>query len=747
MAKSKKLSVIDKTMNYIEPEVLGITDTLESNYMPYAMSVILSRALPEIDGFKPSHRKLLYTMYKMKLINGARTKSANVVGQTMKLNPHGDQAIYATMVRLSRGHDALIHPYVDSKGNFGKSTSRDMQYAASRYTEVKLDSIAKEIFNDIDKNTVDFVDNYDGQLKEPLLLPTTFPNILVNANKGIAVGMASSICSFNLTEVCEATIAYMKNPDVDLLDILKAPDLSTGACLLYERDKMRSIYETGTGSFKLRAKYQYVKKDNCIEITEIPYTATIEQIMDKIVDLVKKGTVRELSDIRDETDLSGLKITLDLKRGTNPDKLMAKLFRYTPLEDSFSCNFNVLINGKPQVLGIKGILLYWLEFRKTCIKRQLRYDVTQLDKTLHLLKGLAKVLLDIDKAIKIIRETESEKQVVPNLMAEFDVDEIQAEYVADIKLRNINREYILRKTKDIEKLENEKQQLLGILNSEKKIEKRIEKELQKIAKNYGKPRRTDIVNSKNVMVHSDEVFISNYAINIFFTDHNYIKKITPASLRGGSEHKLKDDDVILQQIEAENKDEILFFSNRYNVYKLKAYELSDHKASDLGTYLPNLLEMEDDEIIKYIVVTNDFKGYMLFAYENGKIAKVPLSIYETKTNRKKLVKAYSDFSPLVDIKYIANDVQLGIIRYYSPDEYRLLIISTQHIAEKNTKNTRGVQVVRIKKGSVLEGIFLIDDFMLNDSSVYEANKIPLSGTVVDLIDRTALLEFLDKKRL
>lgn len=725
---------------------MGITETLEQNYMPYAMSVILSRAIPEIDGFKPSHRKLLYTMYKMKLLTGARTKSANVVGQTMKLNPHGDQAIYATMVRLTRGHDALIHPYVDSKGNFGKTSSRDMAFAASRYTEVKLDKISGELFKDIDKNTVDFVDNYDGQMQEPTLLPTTFPNILVNANKGIAVGMASNICSFNLKEVCNATIAYMKDPETDMLKHLKAPDMSTGGQLLYNRSKLAKIYETGLGSFKIRAKYEYIKKDNCIEITEIPYTATVEQIIDKIVDLVKASKVREINDIRDETDLSGLKIAIDLKRGVDADKLMAKLFRYTPLEDSFSCNFNLLVDGKPQVLGIKGILKAWLEFRVRCIKRQLEFDINKLDQRLHLLRGLEKVILDIDKAIAIIRETEEEKMVVPNLMDYFKIDEIQADYVADIKLRNINKEYILKRTSEISSLESDREALLDMLSDEIKIKDRIKEELKQVSKNYGKPRRTRIIDPDEALHHDDVQMIPDYNLKIFFTDHNYFKKVSLASLRASANHKLKDDDVIVQEIEGSNKDEVLFFSNMHNVYKVKLHEIADHKASSLGVYLPNILEMEEGELIQYVVLASEFEGHMVYVFDNGKVAKVPLKSYETKTNRKKLVKAYSDYGKLIRMFYIKEDSDLVLIRFSSPDEYRLINLPTSLVPEKATKNTRGVQAVRMKKGSTVIGCYKPDELEIEDLDRFKVQKVPMSGKEVDMMERSYLLSLSDKKQ-
>jgi len=629
----------EKNINYIDQP---ITETLEKNFMPYAMSVIVSRAIPEIDGFKPSHRKILYTMYKMKLLKGARTKSANIVGQTMKLNPHGDQAIYATMVRLSRGNEALLLPYVDSKGNFGKITSRDMAFAAPRYTEAKLDEVCEELFKDIDKNTVDFVDNYDGSMQEPTLLPTTFPNILANPNKGIAVGMASNFPSFNLKELCEATIAFIQNPGVDITEIMPAPDFPTGGDLIHNKTDMHKIYDSGMGSFKIRGKIDYIKSENMLEITEIPYTTTVEQIIEKIVELIKAGRIKEINDIRDETDLKGLKIAIDLKRGTDHEKLISKLFKFTTLEDSFSCNMNLLINGRPRVLGIKAILMEWLLFRRNCITRSALFDIARLNEKLHLLYGLQKVLLDIDKAIRIIRETEQEKEVVPNLMLSFGIDEVQANYVADIRLRNLNKEYILNRVSEIEGLEEEIRKLDELSKNEKKIDKVIVKELQTIIKKYALPRKTRLISEHEVVQHVAEAHVEDYNLKVFFTAHNYLKKVTLVSLRSSGDHKIKEEDEILQEIDGTNKDEIIFFTNKCNAYKMRMHEIEDHKVSSLGVYLPNILELEPDEEVLYCVLTNDFKGFMIFGFENGKVARVPLEAYRTKTNRKKLVKAYGD---------------------------------------------------------------------------------------------------------
>lgn len=707
-----------------------ITETLEKNFMPYAMSVIVSRAIPEIDGFKPSHRKILYTMYKMKLLKGTKTKSANVVGQTMKLNPHGDQAIYATMVRLARGNEALLLPYVDSKGNFGKITSRDMKFAAPRYTEVKLEDVCEEIFKDIDKNTVDFVDNYDGTMLEPTLLPTTFPNILANPNKGIAVGMASNFPSFNLKELCDATIAFIENPGVDLIKIMPAPDFPTGGEILYNEFDMQKIYDSGVGSFRVRGKIDYNKSENMLEITEIPYTTTVEQIIEKIVELIKAGRIKEINDVRDETDLKGLKIAIDLKRGTEPDKLIAKLFKFTTLEDSFPCNMNLLINGRPRVLGVKAILQEWLMFRRNCIKRSTLFDIDKLQEKLHLLYGLQKVLLDIDLAIRIIRETERDKDVIPNLSSAFSIDEIQSNYVADIRLRNINKEYILNRVNEIESLENELKKLNELLNNDKKIDKVIVKELTNISKHYGQDRKTRIVAPADVIQHVTEEHIEDYNLKIFFTAHNYLKKISLVSLRASGDHKIKEEDEILQEIDGSNKDEIIFFTNKSNAYKLRLHEIDDHKASSLGVYLPNILELELNEEVLYCVVTNDFKGYMIFGFENGKVAKVPLEAYRTKTNRKKLVKAYSDEAKLIGIHYFETDGDLTAIRD-SSKETRAIVFNTSLINEKITKNTRGVQVFRMKKGSVMTVVFKTDMHPFRDNEKYRITDVPKSGEELD----------------
>lgn len=719
-----------------------ISDTLESNYMPYTMSVIVSRAIPEIDGFKPSHRKLLYTMYKMKLLAKQRTKSANVVGQTMKLNPHGDQAIYATMVRLTKGHEALLHPFVDSKGNFGKITSRDMRFAASRYTEVRLASLCEEVFKDIDKNAVEFMDNYDGQMKEPRLLPVAFPNIIVNPNKGIAVGMASNFCSFNLSEICNATIAYMNDENIDLHEYIKGPDFSTGGDLIYDRGIMDKIYNTGVGSFKVRSKYEYVKKNNCIEVTEIPYTATVEQIIDKTIEKIKAGRIKEISDVRDETDLKGLRITFDLKRGTDPEKLMAKLFKVTALEDSFSCNFNVLIGVHPRVLGIKSILSEWLKFRVNCIREVTLFDIEKITSRLHLLYGLQKVLLDIDKAIKIIRGTDFDKDVTPNLMAAFNIDEIQADYVADIKLRNINKEYILKRTNDVDSLEKQLLKLKAIAKSDKKIQNIIAAELKDIQKKYGIDRKTRIKSSEEIVTHNEVAFIEDYNCKLFFTAHNYVKKITLTSLRGNDTHKLKDDDHIQQELDATNKSDILFFSSKANVYKMKVYEFDSIKASELGTYLPNVLELEDGEKIIYTVVTSNYSGFMLFAYNSGKIARVPLSSYETKTNRKRLVKAYSDFSPLINLFFFTEETDILLNRYNTPDEFRLVLLNTELISEKTTKNTKGIQVIRLKKGSIMNLAELPSTCNVTNSEQYRVKKVPMSGTTIDMVDRLLIQKYM-----
>ena len=701
----------------------SVVEALETNYMPYAMSVIISRAIPEIDGFKPSHRKLLYTMYKMGLLSGEKTKSANVVGQTMKLNPHGDMAIYETMVRLTRDHGALLHPFVESKGNFGMHQSRDMAFAASRYTEAKLAGICSEIFKDIDSNTVDMVDNYDGTMKEPALLPTTFPNILVNANMGIAVGMASDICSFNLAEVCSAEIEYLKNDKADLVPYLSAPDFSTGGQLIYDESAMRSIHDTGRGSVKVRATYNYDKKNNCIEITEIPYSTTIEAIIDKVIELVKQGKVKEIADIRDETDKKGLKITIDLKRGTDAEKLMAKLYRQTPLEDSFGCNFNILVNGSPKVMGIREILGEWTEFRMDCVKRSLNFELDKKNHRLHLLLGLEKILLDVDKAIAIIRNTEEDAQVVPNLMEGFGIDMIQAEFVAEIKLRNLNKEHILKRLADITDLKAEIADISKTLSSNLAIKKLIIKELTEISKKYGAPRKTQIISANDIEEVAIEEAVEDYTVRMYFTEQNYVKKITLASLRASNVQKFKEDDRLVCEVECSNRDDALFFSDKSNVYKMRINDIPTCKASDLGEYLANILDLDSGESILYMVVTSDYKGYMLFAFENGKIAKVPMSSYETKTNRKKLMGAYSDKSRLTDMRYIAIDCEL--VAFSSIN--KVLIFDTAKIAEKSTRSTQGVAVLTPKKGSTLKKICTLEEVAFTDFDYYRTKNIPARG--------------------
>lgn len=703
-----------------------IVDTLEKNYMPYAMSVIVSRAIPEIDGLKPSHRKLLYTMYKMGLLTGGRTKSANVVGQTMKLNPHGDMAIYETMVRLTRGNDALLHPYVDSKGNFGKQYSRDMHFAAPRYTEVKLDKICEELFRDLDKDAVDFVDNYDGSMKEPTLLPITFPNILVSANQGIAVGMASNICSFNLNEVCETTIQFINNENIEVSDYLKAPDFTSGGQLIYKEKDIKEIYNTGRGSFKVRGKYRYDKENNCIEIYEIPYTTTTEAIIDSIIELVKNNKIKDILDVRDETDLDGLKVTIDIRRNTDPDALMNKLYKLTPLEDSFGCNFNILINGRPMVLGIKGILTNWIEFRVDCIKRQTLFDINKKSDKLHLLVGLKKILLDIDKAIRLIRETEEDAMVIPNLMDGFEVDQLQAEFIAEIKLRNLNKEYILDRVSEIEKLEKEIAELKEIYGNDKKIKKIIVKQLGEVSKKFGKPRRTDLLHEEHVEEITQEHFIEDYNLKLFLTEHNYLKKIPLTSLRTSPEHKLKDDDFIVQEIDTHNKADLLLFSNKQTVYKMRIYEIDDCKASSLGEYLTNLLGLEADEEIIHIVATDDYKGYMIFAFENGKIAKIDLESYATKTNRKKLANAYSDLSKIVYMQYLLEDEELVAFSSLK----KVLIFNTSNINPKSTRDSQGVQVLKEKKGSVMTSIKRISEVTFTDLDYYRTKNIPAVGCYI-----------------
>lgn len=712
----------------------NITTTLELNYMPYAMSVIVSRAIPEIDGFKPSHRKLLYTMYKMGLLTGARTKSSNVVGQTMKLNPHGDSAIYETLVRLTRGNEALLYPFVDSKGNFGKQYSRDMAYAAPRYTEVKLDSICNEVFKDIDRNTVEFVDNYDGEMKEPLFLPTTFPNILVNPNQGIAVGMASSICSFNLKEICDTTIAFIKNSDIDIKAYLKAPDFSTGGQLIYNEKEIEQIYNTGRGNFKLRSKYRFDNKNNCIEILEIPYTTTIEIIIDKIISLIKSGKIKEINDIRDETDLNGLRITLDIKRNTNVDLLMHKLFNMTSLQDNFNCNFNILIDGNPRVMGVKEILNEWIRFRVNCLKNQLQFDITKKSEKVHLLEGLSKILLHIDKAIKIIKNTEEDKNVVPNLMDGFKIDEVQAEFISEIKLRSLNKEYILKRTSELQTLKQEIDNLNQTLEDENKIKAIICKQLKEISKAYSKPRKTEIILEENILDVPDEHLIEDYPIKIFMTNQNYFKKITITSLRSASDQKLKEDDTIIQEIEATNKSDLIFFSNKFNVYKVKAYELNDCKASNLGEYMPNMLGLEDEEKIIYMVDTLDYKGYIIFGFDNGKVAKINLDSYATKINRKKLINAYSNKNNLIFIKYILEDIDLIAIR----DNDKATLFNTSLILPKPTKNSIGVQVVTLKKNSSITKVLDLNNIKLDDCNYYRTDKIPSSGRFIREKDKDIL---------
>ena len=704
-----------------------ISETLEVNYMPYAMSVIVSRAIPEIDGFKPSHRKLLYTMYKMGLLNGGRTKSANIVGQTMRLNPHGDAAIYETMVRLAKGNETLLHPFVDSKGNFGKVYSRDMAYAASRYTEAKLDSICTELFKDIDSDTVDMVDNYDATMKEPALLPTTFPNVLVSANQGIAVGMASNICSFNLKEICDTTIALMKNPEHDILETLPGPDFSTGGQLLFDEATTREIYNTGRGSFKLRAKWHYEKSGNLIEITEIPYSTATEVIMDKVAELIKAGKIKEIADMRDETDLGGLKLTIDLKRGVDPDKLMQKLFRLTPLQDSFPCNFNILIAGMPRVMGVGEILEEWTAWRTDCVKRRLFYQIGKKEDRLHLLKGLERILLDIDKAIRIIRETELEEEVVPNLMIGFGIDEIQANYVAEIKLRNINKEYILKQTKAINALEEEIEDLRSILNSARKLKNVIIKELEEVSKKFGKPRKTEIIYEiQESAVEEEAEEIPDYPVTVFLSREGYLKKITAQSLRMSGEQKFKEGDSLNFSRETTNRAEFLVFTDKFQCYKSRLSDFEDGKASLLGDYLPQKLGFEQGENMVALVFCGDYKGFVLFFFENGKVAKVPLSAYETKTNRKKLTGAYSDKSPLV--KALALDADEQMVLYTT--DGRAAIFSTAQLNPKTTRNTQGVAVLTLKKKAVLSDAVLLAESGIVNQSRYRTKTIPSAGALL-----------------
>lgn len=722
---ARKTKDTNETENIIITEQ-KITDTLELNYMPYAMSVIVSRAIPEIDGFKPSHRKLLYTMYKMGLQNGARTKSSNIVGQTMHLNPHGDAAIYETMVRLTEGNGSLLLPFIDSKGNFGKQYSRDMAYAAARYTEAKLAPICNEVFGDIDKNSVDFVDNFDATDKEPVLLPTSFPNILVNPNQGIAVGMASSFCSFNLVEICEATSAFISNPDCNIADYIKGPDFPGGGELIYNPEEMNAIYESGRGSFKVRAKYRYDKKNSCIEIYEIPYTTNVETIIDKIIQLVKSGKIRDITDVRDETDLKGLKIAIDIKRSADPEMLMAKLFSLTTLCDSFSCNFNLLINGRPKTLGIKGVMEEWVIFRMDCVKRRLKYDLDKKSAKLHLLQGLSKILLDIDKAIDIIRNTEVDAMVIPNLITGFDIDQKQAEYVAEIKLRNINKEYILNRIQEISELVDSIADLTAILSSDAKVKRIISKELKNVAKKYGTPRRTSIISDVDTEKLQAEDLIEDYGIKLFLTVHNYFKKIPLTSLRTSPEQKLKEEDSIMYECEATNRTDIVFFSDKHNVYKLKANDIADCKASSFGEYLANILNLEENEKIIYFTATTDYSGYMIFAFENGKVAKVPLESYATKTNRKKLVNAYSPKSPVIGMTYSSGDCDIVLIR----DTDKALLFNTELIPLNVNKTSGGVQVFTMKKKSFITRMFNSSDFISDDIEKYRTKKLTSSGVAL-----------------
>ncbi len=707
-----------------------ITETLEINYMPYAMSVIMSRAIPEIDGLKPAHRKLLYTMYKMGLLNGSRVKSANIVGRTMQLNPHGDAAIYDTMVRLSRGYEALLHPLVDSKGNFGKAYSRDMMWAASRYTEAKLESICSELFGDIDKDTVDFVDNYDNSMKEPTLLPVSFPSVLVNANTGIAVGMASSICSFNLEEVCNTTIELIKNPDFDVSETIKAPDFIGGGQIIYNREEMDNVINNGRGSIRVRAKYKYDKSNNCIDVFEIPPTTTAEAIIDKMIEKFKAGTLKEISDVRDETDKNGLKITIDLKRGVDPDKLMLKLYKQTPMEDTFSCNFNVLIAGMPQVLGVKNLLTEWIAFRTECVRRRTFYDLQKCRDKLHLLQGLQKILLDIDKAISIIRNTDEEKEVVTNLMIGFGIDEIQAEYVAEIKLRHLNREYILKHTKDIESLVETIKDLEEILAKGQRVKKIIIAELQNVVKKFGKPRRSEIIYQTEIDEDEAEEPVSNEPVHIFISREGYFKKITPLSLRMSGEQKVKENDEIIASYDTTNDVELLFFTNKHQVYKAKADDFDFTKASVLGDYVPSKLDMEPEETVVYMALLKEYNGYILFFFENGKVAKVDAAVYATKTNRKKLIKAFSDKSPLVSAVYLQEDTELVLVS----SSGRHLLFNTAAIASKTTKDTQGVAVLTLKKGQRLINVRPYVQGEFAKPYRYRTKNLPSTGALLSAED-------------
>ena len=736
MAKKKQ----EEKKKYDNPNVLGlraevleqpITETLETNYMPYAMSVIVSRAIPEIDGFKPSHRKLLYTMFKMGLLTGARTKSANIVGQTMRLNPHGDAAIYETMVRLSAGYEALLTPFVDSKGNFGKVYSRDMSYAASRYTEAKLSAICAEVFKDIDKNNVDFADNYDGSMQEPTLLPTAYPNVLVSANSGIAVGMASQICGFNLNEVCTTAINYLRDPEADIMATMPAPDFPTGGEIIYDRREMEEIYRTGRGSFKVRAKWRHVAKENIIEIYEIPYTTTSEAVIDKVAELIKTGKIREINDMRDETDLGGLRLAIDLKRGADPEKLMQKLFKMTTLQDSFPCNFNILVAGNPRVMGVREILDEWTAWRMECIRRRVYFDLNKKQEKLHLLKGLARILLDIDKAIEIIRNTELEADVVPNLMMGFGIDKVQAEYVAEIKLRNINREYILKRTAETETLEDEIEELESILNNRRKIKNIIIKELEDINRKYPMPRRTDIVYAGEVEEYTEEQQIEDYPVTLFLSREGYFKKITSQSLRMSSEQKYKDGDGLKLSFDSSNRRELLILTDKQQIYKVKVADFDDCKASVLGVYLPTKLGMDEGESVITMIDPGDYRSNLLFVFENGKAARIEMSAYETKTNRRKLVNAYSDKSPLVSV--IVLDAETDIACYSSDD--RVIVFNTSLLQPKSSRSTQGVGVMTLKARRTLVRAEKLEGTGIKNTARYRVRSLPAAGAVLKTDDR------------
>lgn len=737
--KTEKSAPKKSTTNFPDAYIAGsgivaeesVTDTLVKNYMPYAMSVIISRALPEIDGFKPSHRKLLYTMYKMGLLTGAKTKSANIVGQTMKLNPHGDAAIYETMVRLSKGNEALLHPYVDSKGNFGKAYSRNMAYAASRYTEAKLAPICAELFNDIDKDTVDFVPNYDNETTEPTLLPASFPSVLVNANVGIAVSMASAVCPFNLAEVCETTAAMIKNPDHDIMSTLKGPDFPGGGYIIYDENELQRVYDTGRGSIKIRSKYNYDESSNCIEVTEIPPTTTVEAIMDKIIELVKGGKISEVSYIRDETDINGLKIAIDIKKGVDPDKLMKKLFRMTPLQDSYACNFNILISGMPKVMGVREILGEWVAFRRECVKRRVYFDLSKKKSKLHLLKGLKKILLDIDKAVKIVRETEEESEVVPNLMIGFGIDETQADYVAEIKLRHLNKEYILNRTAETDELEKSIAEMEDILKDDKKVKKIIVDELKEVSRKYSQPRKTLFIYTVPEDEEEEEDDTPDFPVTLFVSQSGYFKKITPQSLRMSGEHKLKEGDYIVSTVETTNRSELLFFSDKYQVYKSKTSAFKNTKASELGVYIPAQLGFDEGESFRSMIVTNDYSGYVIMIFENGKAAKVPLNAYETKTNRRKLANAYSDKSPLVAMFCIQESVDILV----TTSNGRAVVFNTGMILPKSARDTIGVQVVSLKAKAVVNAARIITEENADQYAKYYVKTIPAAGSLAkDLAD-------------